>query len=258
MSALNIYIYDVDPCCAQAEPHDLLKRHERSLRNQARRQFKIRVILIGMRIRADGKMPMLVMEPTPGACEAVGVTEMREAVEAVGEGGEEVRGQVFTSAHFADVIKEVRGGRGGRGSTRRGRGVSANANGFGHTSAVNMDQPWPTSTETTTDGWADQIGLATTANGDDNDGDGGWGLTTSKVEVGEWDDGPLKVKIADTSKGDDFSAAGGWGDAPAPKELEMAAETGGTGWQEEIKKPVPIARSTAGLKSTMTWAQIAK
>ena len=64
--------------------------------------------------------------------------------------------------------------------------------------------------------------------------------------------------MADTSKGDDFSAAGGWGDAPAPKELEKAARNGGTGWQEEIKKPVPVAKPTTGLKPTMTWAQIAK
>lgn len=156
-------------------------------------------------------------------------------------------------------LEPFRGGRGGRGGLRGGRGGFVNANG-GVNGAKKADA-LPTSTATTTEGWANQVGQAITAEGED----GGWGSTaiepeSSKADEGGWgeSDVPADGAVAEPSKGDDFSAAGGWGDAPAPKELEAAAKDGGTGWQEEIKKPVPVAKPAAGLRPMMTWAQIAK
>ena len=68
------------------------------------------------------------------------------------------------------------------------------------------------------------------------------------------EDGESQAPV-EASQADDFAAAGGLGDAPAPKEIAAAAKQGGTGWQEEIKKPVPTAPAA---KPKLTWAQIAK
>ncbi|WRT65211.1 uncharacterized protein IL334_002154 [Kwoniella shivajii] len=126
-----------------------------------------------------------------------------------------------------------RGGRGGRGGFRGGRGGLSNAN--GHSKPTTTEE-FPTTTATTTEGWANQVQQATSA---------------------EQTDGEAP---AETSNGDDFSGAGGWGDAPAPKELEKAAKTGGTGWQKEIEKPIQVASSSVppAAKPKLTWAQIAK
>ncbi|WWC87354.1 uncharacterized protein L201_002243 [Kwoniella dendrophila CBS 6074] len=128
-----------------------------------------------------------------------------------------------------------RGGRGGRGGFRGGRGGASNVNG---TSKPTTSEDLPTTTATTTEGWANQVQQATSA--DDQEAE--------------------NAVIADTSKGEDFSASGGWGDAPAPKELEKAAKTGGTGWQKDIEKPVQVAPSSVppAAKPKLTWAQIAK
>jgi hypothetical protein len=43
--------------------------------------------------------------------------------------------------------------------------------------------------------------------------------------------------------------------------VEKAAKTGGTGWEEEIKKSVQVAKPSVvapAIKPKMTWAQIAK
>ncbi|WVW78945.1 hypothetical protein I302_100908 [Kwoniella bestiolae CBS 10118] len=128
-----------------------------------------------------------------------------------------------------------RGGRGGRGGFRGGRGGLANVN--GHSKPTASDE-FPTTTATTTEGWANQVQQATSADAEEGD----------------------NAAIADTSKGEDFSASGGWGDAPAPKELEKAAKAGGTGWQKDIEKPVQVAGSSVppAAKPKLTWAQIAK
>lgn len=153
-----------------------------------------------------------------------------------------------------------RGGRGGRGGIRGGRGGFAGAVAGGSSSAsagAKTAGDFPTSTDTSTEGWASQVQQATSAAAEGGD-DGGWGESAAPAEA------PVETAtIADTSKREDFSAAGGWGDAPSAKEIEKAAKTGGTGWQEDIKKPVQVAAPSAApalaaAKPKLTWAQIAK
>ncbi|WVR04267.1 hypothetical protein IAU60_001267 [Kwoniella sp. DSM 27419] len=127
-----------------------------------------------------------------------------------------------------------RGGRGGRGGFRGGRGGFAGAAGAGSSKA----DGFPTTTDTTTEGWANQVQQATSADAAE---------------------GETAAALPETSKGDDFAGAGGWGDAPSAKELEKAAKTGGTGWQKDIEKPVQVAPSSVpAAKPKLTWAQIAK
>lgn len=143
--------------------------------------------------------------------------------------------------HKADALVEpFRGGRGGRGGPRGGRGGFQNINGGGLNGIPKASAA--TTTATTTEGWASQVEAASVVAEAGTD-DGAWG--------GE-------AQVEDTSKGEDFSAAGGWGDAPAAKELEKAAKTGGKGWEEEIKKDVPSKTDVPPAKPKMTWAQIAK
>ncbi|WWC67514.1 uncharacterized protein I206_101422 [Kwoniella pini CBS 10737] len=129
-----------------------------------------------------------------------------------------------------------RGGRGGRGGFRGARGGASNVNG---SSKAPQNGEFPTTTATTTEGWANQVQQATSADEQEQE---------------------TNDAVADTSKGDDFSASGGWGDAPAPKELAKAAKAGGKGWQKEIEKPVQVASSSVppAAKPKLTWAQIAK
>ncbi|KAK8846580.1 hypothetical protein IAR55_005666 [Kwoniella newhampshirensis] len=131
----------------------------------------------------------------------------------------------------------LRGGRGGRGGFRGGRGGLANVN--GHAKPTSTEGP--TTTATTEEGWASQVEQA-----------------SSSADAQEADN----IAPAETSNNEDFSGSGGWGDAPAPKEIEKAAKTGGKGWQKELDKPVPVASSTVpsvpAAKPKLTWAQIAK
>lgn len=129
----------------------------------------------------------------------------------------------------------LRGGRGGRG---RGRGGFTNVN--GHSTAAGGAA---TSASAGTDGWG-----ATTTDGPADVAAEGEGVASTAAVTA-----PAAVAAG---QADDFAAAAGWGDAPAAKELEKAAAQGGTSWQEEIKKPVPVAQPSAPLKKT--WAQIAK
>ena len=114
-------------------------------------------------------------------------------------------------------------------------------------------------TATTSEGWADQTQQTTLADGEENTWDStAISMEPTKPQVVETVQSGGSEALPGTSKGDDFTAAGGWGDAPAPKELEKAARVGGTGWQEDIKKPVPVAKPGAEERARMTWAQIAK
>lgn len=186
--------------------------------------------------------------------------------------------QVALKTHCADTRSEpFRGGRGGRGG---GRGGYGNANGGSYSK---KDNDFPTSTETTTDGWASQVQQSDDAEAATTGGDGGWGTAAAAVDsadagAGGWgtdapaqaDDGgwgtaaPAQASQpeaggwgtdappVEASQADDFAAAGGFSDAPAPKEIVAAAKQGDTRWEEEIKKPVPA------VKPKLTWAQIAK
>ncbi|WVF70414.1 hypothetical protein IAT40_005204 [Kwoniella sp. CBS 6097] len=135
-----------------------------------------------------------------------------------------------------------RGGRGGRGGFRGGRGGFTNTNGQPKATPT---EGFPTTTDTTTEGWANQVQQAASADA---------AATEQDSEAN------AASAVADTSKGEDFAGSGGWGDAPAPKELEQAAKSGGTGWQKDIEKPVQVAPSSvpAAAKPKLTWAQIAK
>ncbi len=157
--------------------------------------------------------------------------------------------------HTEATVEPFRGARGGRGGGRGGRGGFIDANG----NSSKKPDAFLGSAATTTEGWASQVEQATTADGED----AGWASTVAEPDTNKADteglgETVINGVITDPSKGDDFSAAGGWGDAPAAKELEKAAKTGGMGWQEEIKKPVAVAKPSAAIRPMMTWAQIAK
>ncbi|RXK39584.1 hypothetical protein M231_03086 [Tremella mesenterica] len=157
----------------------------------------------------------------------------------------------------------ARGGRGGRGGepfrgARGGRGGARGRGGF--TNANGKSKDLPTTTATTTEGWANQVAQATSEGADEN----GWSeapLVDSKIDGG-WGEGEDDLAPAAASKADDFSAAGGLGDAPARNELEKAAARGGSSWQETIKRPVQVAPPTVPPAPApavkKTWAQIAK
>ena len=110
---------------------------------------------------------------------------------------------------------------------------------------------FPTSTDTTTEGWASQVEQSNAAEAAADEA--AWSTAADAASTVKADGEDTEPPAA-AGQADDFAAAGGLGDAPAPKELAAAAKQGGTGWQEEIKKPVP----TASAKPKLTWAQIAK